>query len=302
MSNALHDLSNALAATVGQVEAGIVRVEARRRAAASGIVWTAEGVILTAHHVVERPDKIQVGLPDGQTVTATLAGRDPTTDLAVLRLPVTDLTPAERAPEGGNPLQVGQLVLAVARPGAWVQASLGVISALGARWRTPPGGEIDQYVQTDVVMYPGFSGGALVNAAGQLVGLNSSALRRGASVTIPLTTLELVVETLLAHGRMRRGYLGVNTQPVRLPEAVKQQLNQETGLMLAGIEPDSPAEKSGLLLGDVLVSLAGAPIRHHDDLLITLTGERIGQAVSFRLLRGGELKEVAVTIGEKGQG
>jgi S1-C subfamily serine protease len=296
MSELLQNLSSALAAAVETAGQGIVRVEARRRLPASGIIWSADGVIVTSHHGVQREDNIQVGLPDGQTVAATLVGRDPTTDLAVLRAEAKNLTPLARA---SQEMQVGHLVLALGRPGQTVQATLGIISALGQSWRTPAGGQIDHYLQTDVVMYPGFSGGPLISATGGLLGLNTSALMQGVSLAVPAVTLERVVGMLLSHGRVRRGYLGVSTQAVRLPTAIAQQLNQETGLLLVAVEPGSPAEQGGLLLGDTIVALAGVPVQHHDDLLAQLSADRVGISVSARILRGGQLQEVSVVVGER---
>lgn len=296
MAEALQTLSKAMADAVETAGRSIVRVEGRRRMAASGIVWSADGVIVTAHHVVEK-DEVTLGLPDGEEVTATVAGRDPTTDLAVLKSSAKKLA----VPKWATPddLKVGHLVLAAGRPGHTVQATLGVISALGSAWRTPAGGEIDRYLQTDVVMYPGFSGGPLVGAGGELAGLNTSALLRGVSVSIPYPTISRIAEMLLAHGRVRRGYLGVGAQPVRLPGSLRDTLGQETGLLLASIEPDSPAEKGGLLLGDTIVGLDGEPVRHLDDLLALLSGDRIGKAVAVKIVRGGEVREVKVTLAEK---
>lgn len=296
MTNALQDLSNALAQTVTTVSPGIVRVEGRRRLAASGIVWSPDGLIVTAHHTVQKEDGLQVGLPDGQTVAATLVGRDPTTDLAVLRAEAKNLTPLSPATES---MQVGHLVLALGRPDQTVQATLGIISAVGKGWRTSVGGLIDQYVQTDVVMYPGFSGGPLVNAAGQLLGLNTSALVRGISLTVPAVTLNRVVDMLVKHGKVRRGYLGVNTQPVRLPTSLEQQLGQEAGLLLVAVEPSSPAEQGGLLLGDTIVSLEGSPVQQHDDLLALLSSDRVGTPVKVRIIRGGQVQEISVVVGER---
>lgn len=299
MNDVLQSLSNDLAATVAEVGPKIVRVEARRRLPASGIVWSADGVIVTAHHVVEREDKIQVGLTDGRTVPATLVGRDPTTDLAVLRSEATGLTPATWAQLDNPALQVGHLVLALGRPGKEVQATLGIVSALDKAWRTPGGSQLDYYLQTDVVMYPGFSGGPLVNAAAEVVGLNSSALVRGVNLTVPAPSIRRVVEALLAHGRIKRGYLGVNTQPVRLPVALSQQFNQETGLLLVAVEPGSPAEKAGLLLGDTIVALDGTPVRQHDDLLGLLSGDRVGKEVVVEVIRGGQPQKITVNVGER---
>jgi S1-C subfamily serine protease len=298
MTKVLQNLSDALAQTVETAGPGVVKVDARRRLPASGIIWTADGVIVTAHHVVRRDENIEVGLPDGQAVAATLVGRDPTTDLAVLRAESKKLTPSARAEVNNEKVKVGHLALALGRPGKTVQATLGIVSAFGENWRTPAGGLVDYYLQTDVVMYPGFSGGPLVNAAGEVVGLNTSALLRGVSLTVPTPTLQRVVETLLKHGRVQRGYLGVSTQPVRLPNKLRQELGQETGLLLVAVEADSPAEQGGLLLGDTIVALDDIPIRQHDDLLALLSADRIGATVSMRIVRGGEVEEVRVTIGE----
>ena len=218
MSDVLQSLASALAGLVEQTGPQVVRVEGRGRLPASGVVWSADGVIVTANHVVERDDNLRVGLTDGSSVAATLLGRDTATDLAVLKVEQSGLTPAMWAPAGD--LRVGNLILALGRPGQTVQTTLGVVSALGGAWRTGSGGEFDSYLQTDVVMYPGFSGGPLVGADGRLGGINSSALARGVSVTVPTASVQRVVTTILAHGRMPRGYLGVGIQPVRLDEAL----------------------------------------------------------------------------------
>ncbi|MCC7352645.1 MAG: trypsin-like peptidase domain-containing protein [Anaerolineae bacterium] len=293
----LANLSNALAETVETAGPSVVRVEARRRLPSSGIVWSADGVIVTAHHGVEREDNIEVGLADGTTAAATLVGRDPTTDLAVLRARAGGLKSA--AWVATDSLRVGHLVLALGRPGKSVLATFGIVSALGDAWRSPMGGQLDRYLQTDVVMYPGFSGGPLVSAAGQVLGLNTSALLRGISVTVPAATVRRVVETLLAHGHVRRAYLGVGAQPVRLPAALEQRLGQETGLLLVSIEPGSPAERSSLFLGDTIVALDGNKVAHMDDLLALLSGDRVGKQVPVRIVRGGQVQDVTVVLGER---
>jgi S1-C subfamily serine protease len=297
MTNVLLDLSNDLASIVGTTGLAVVSVEARRRMPASGVLWSSDGLIVTTHHVVEQDKKINVGVPDGKAVAATLVGRDPSTDLALLRAQASDLAPPTWA--GPDTLQVGHLVLALGRPGKTVQATLGIISALGGSWRTRGGGQIDRYLQTDVVMYPGFSGGPLVNATGHVVGINTSALLRGTSLALPTTTVRRVVEDLIAHGQVRRGYLGVGTQPARLPGALAEQLGQKTGLLLVSVEPSSPAEQGGLFMGDTVVALDGQPVRHPDELLAFLSGDRVGATVTVRIVRGGQLQEVQVMIGER---
>ena len=293
MAKILSELSDALAATVAETGDSVVRVEGRSRLPASGVVWSAEGVIVTAHHVLERDDDITVGLPDGNTVSAKLAGRDPTTDVAVLRTSADGLAPARWIDP--DDVRVANLVLALGRPGQTVQATLGVVSALGKSWRTRAGGRIDRYLQSDVAMYPGFSGGPLVNASGGVVGLNTSALLRGVTVSLPSPTIKGTVETLLEHGKIRRGYLGVGAQVVRLPNG-----EQETALLLVSVEPKSAAESAGLLLGDTLVSLNGHPLQQLDDLLSALTADMVGKTVAVQVIRGGERREISVTVGERG--
>jgi S1-C subfamily serine protease len=296
MAEVLQNLSNDLAETVKIAGASIVRVEGRRRMPASGVVWSADGLIVTAHHVVERDENITIGLAGGETISAALVGRDPTTDIAVLRATNGGLTAANWADI--EALSVGHLVLALGRPGKTVQATLGVISAIGDSYRTRAGGSIDHYVQTDVVMYPGFSGGPLVGADGVVLGLNSSSLARGVSVTLPTATVRRVVEALQKHGRVSRGFLGVKAQPVQLPEAIAAELDQKTGLLIAGVEADSPAHQGGLLLGDTIVSFGGESVRHMDDLLALLSSDRVGATVPVRVVRGGQVQSVDVTIGE----
>jgi S1-C subfamily serine protease len=297
MSEFLSELSTAMAGVVESAGRSVVRVEGRRRLAASGIIWSDDGVIVTAHHVVQHDGEIGVGLPGGELMAARLVGRDPVTDLAVLRVEARGLRAATSAPD--EDLRVGHLVLALGRPGRTVQATHGIISALGESWRTPAGGQVERYLQTDVVMYPGFSGGPLADVEGRVIGLNTSALLRGVSLALPAPTLTRVVETLLTHGRMRRGYLGVTAQPVRLPQATAQHLDQETGLLLAAVNAGSPAEAAGLALGDTLVALGGQPLRHMDDLVALLGAEHIDQGVSVRYLRGGQLQEATVVVGAR---
>jgi S1-C subfamily serine protease len=295
MSEALISLSNAMASLVEAAGASIVRVEARRRLPASGIVYSAEGLIVTANHVVEQDENITVGLGDGVSINATLVGRDPATDLAVLRAERGGLTPATWV--DASDLKVGNLVLALGRPGKTVQATLGIVSALGGAWRTGAGGELDRYLQTDVVMYPGFSGGPLLDASGRFAGLNSSALARGTSVAVPAATISRVVEALVTHGKMPRGYLGIGIQPVRLSESLHQSVGQETGLMLMSVEEGGPAAQAGLVQGDVIVGFDDQPVPGLDDLQALLAANRTGKSVPVRIVRSGQVQTVVVVVG-----
>jgi len=297
MTSVLQSLSDGAAQVVESSGSSVVRVEGRRRMAASGVVWSADGLVVTSNHVVERDDNLHVGLPDGATVDATVIGRDPSTDLVLLRASAAGLAPATWLDAGE--LKVGSLVFALGRPGSSVQASLGVVSALGEAWRTGAGGEMDRYVQCDLVMYPGFSGGPLLEAGGKFAGLNSSALARGVSVSIPAATVRRVVETLISHGQVPRGYLGVGVQPVRLPDSLAAAAGQETGLMVMSVEPDGPAGKAGLLQGDVLLTLDGLSTQNLDDLQASMQGERVGKSVQVRIVRSGAVQEHALTIGKR---
>lgn len=293
----LSDISNDLARVVETAGASIVRVEARKRLPATGIVWSADGYIMTAHHVVRQDKDIKIGLPNGDSTTATLVGRDHTTDLAILKADVSNLTPLIEANK--NDIKVGHFVLALGRPYHTVQATLGILSAVGHEWRTRQGGIVDKYLQTDVVMYPGFSGGPLVNAQGHLVGLNSSALMQGVSLTLPTSTLSKVADSLLTHGHIKRGYLGVNTQRAKLPKVLQEALGQRTGLLVVAVEADSPADQSGLTMGDTLVKLADQTVQSHEALLALLTGDYVGQTIPAKIVRAGRVESLDLHVGER---
>ena len=292
----LSEISTGIAGVVERVGSSVVRVEARRRFPASGLVWSAEGMILTADHVVEREDEIRIGLPDGQVVAATLAGRDPGTDIALLRAQVSGLSVPSWS---DGEAKVGQLVVALARPGRTVRARLGIINAAGEAWRTPTGGEVDRYLEADVSPGFGFSGSLLADVDGKVLGMNTAGLLRRAAVTIPVQTLRRVAGALMTHGKVRRGYLGIGAHPVRLPAGLEQQVGQRIGLIVVSVEAGSPAERAGIVLGDVIVAAGGTPIRNHDDLAAQLTANKVGASLGIRLIRGGGVQEVTVTVGER---
>ncbi len=292
-------LSDELATAVERAAAGTVTVYARTRLPATGMIWSGDGLIVTAHHVIEQPEEITVGLPDGRAVKADLVGRDPGSDIALLRARVSDLTPVVRSQAAARP---GNLVLAIGRPGSsGPMASFGVVSAVGGAWRTHRGSTVEGYIRADVAMLPGFSGGPLVDGEGHVLGMNSSTLGRGGGLTIPVAAIESIVASLLAHGKVRRGYLGIGAQAVGLNPRLAQSLGltQERGLVIVSLESDGPAERDGLMLGDVIVAIDGVPVTSVEELQDRLTGDVVGRAVPVRIIRGGEVRDVPVTVGER---
>lgn len=297
-NNPLTALSDAMVAAVEKAGAATVMVNARRRLPASGIAFAADQ-ILTADHVVERDEDIQVVLPDGSQLAASVAGRDPGSDLTLLRLNSAAAAPAEAASRSA---QVGQLVLALGRPSTGgIQASLGVVSAIGGPLRSGRGGLLEQHMRTDAIPYPGFSGGPLVDAAGRVVGINTSGLGRGVSLSIPVSLAWNLAGTLAEHGHVRRGFLGVRSQPVAIPPAQQSALGREqaSGLLLVGVESGSPADKGGLLVGDIIVAIAGQVVTDPDELVASLSGSVVGAPTPLEVLRGGVPATITVTIGER---
>ena len=294
----LSALSDAMADAVEKAAAGTVLINARRRFPASGIAY-APDLVLTASHVVERDEDIPVVLPNGDQVKAALLGRDPGSDLAVIRIESKTVTVIEPSVENAR---VGQLVLALGRPTAeGIQASLGVVSAINGPVHTRRGGLLEGHIRTDAIPYPGFSGGPLVDGSGKVLGMNTSGLTRGASISIPINLGLKVAEALVKHGSVRRGYLGVRSQPVEIPTNQQKGLGrqQSSGLLLVGIESDSPADEAGLMVGDILTGFAGEPLTEPDDLFASLAGEVVGEQVALEILRAGQKQELKVTIGER---
>jgi len=298
-------LSSAAANAVEQAGQVTVMVSARRRLPSSGIIF-AQDLILTANHTVEREENIRVGLPDGQMLDASLAGRDRRTDLALLRVsgPLA-LAPAQ--PAETDAARVGNLVVAVGRPAPeGVQASFGMLNAIGAGLRSHRGALLERYLITDAVPLPGFSGGPLVDLGGGLLGLNTSGMARGAAVAIPARLAWEFAANLAQHGRVRRGYLGIRSQIVELPDRALDTLRaaglereQPAGLLVVGIEADGPAAGGELMVGDILVGLAGRALVDHDDLIGGLSSGDIDQPVELQFLRGGHLQTVQVRVGER---
>ena len=296
--NTLTAMSDAMAEAVEKAGAATVMVNARRRFPASGIAYAAD-LILTADHVVERDENIKVTLPDGTELSAQLVGRDPGNDLALLRLEKEGAVPAELAAGGAR---VGQLSLALGRPTSeGLQASLGIVSALGGPARTRRGGLLERYLRTDAIPYPGFSGGPLVDSSGKVLGINTSGLGMGASLAIPGEQAWRIAASLAEHGSVKRGFLGIRSQAVDIPAEAQQALgrDQAHGLLVVGVEDGSPAGAGGLIVGDILVGINGQAVLDHDELFAQLTGEVVGRGTPVEVLRGGQPVTLEVTVGER---
>ena len=292
----LTNFSNALTSAVEKGGASTVLVDARKRYPASGIAY-AEDLTLTADHVVTRED-IKVTLPDGKSLAATVAGRDAGSDLALLKLTEKVLTPAKTSSE----VKVGQLVLALGRPDTLgVQASWGIVTAIAGPARTHRGGLLDEYIQTETTPYPGFSGGPLINTEGEVLGLNTSGLAHGSALTIPVNVAWRIADELAKHGSVKRGYLGVRTQPVEIHEAARKSLkrDQTSGLLVLWLEENGPAQQGGLFVGDTIIAIANQPISDPDDLFAALNSETVGKTVAVEVLRGGKPETVNVRVGER---
>ena len=289
MTSELAALSNDLAAAVERAGRAVVAVHARPRFSSSGVVWR-PGVIVTAQHTIRREEEITVTLPDGANRPATVAGSDPGTDLAVLRVPEPSGDPA---PPLAEEIKPGYLALAVGRSeDSGVNATLGIISAVSGAWRTWRGGRLDRYIRLDLTMYPASSGGLVIDTSGATIGIATSALSRLAGLAIPASTINRVMEEILTRGRVSRGYLGVGLQPVTLPD-------HQRGLIVLSVEAGGPAAAAGVLVGDILVSLDGKAAVDTDDVQTALESASVGETVKADLVRGGLRKQVPITVGER---
>ncbi len=289
-------LSNEIANTAAEAGKSVVAVHGRRHPS-SGVVFASDSIV-TASHAVKRDDEITVITGPGERVKARIAGRDPGTDLAVLRL---------EQPIGTNPakwsdtskLRVGELVLALGR--TWrgnVVASLGIVSGLiNAPWRTWRGGELEQFIRPDLNLYAGFSGGPLAGSRGEFLGINTAGLHRS-GITIPAGTVARVAKELLEKGRIERPYLGLAMQAVPLPESLQTRLNLKTGegLLVAHVEPGGPAEKAGVLLGDVLLELDGQPVTDTEGVQDVLRATAVGKSLEATLVRAGAVTKLEIVL------
>jgi S1-C subfamily serine protease len=291
-------LSQELSGVVQRAGRAVVALNARRRIPSSGVVWR-PGIVVTANHTLEQ-EEIVATLPDGRTTPVSLTGRDPGTDLAVLRLEGVDLPAAETGDLSS--LKVGHVVLAVARTSeGGERAALATIGVLAAAWRPWGGGLLDRTVRLDRNLHPNFSGGPVVDKQGRVLGIGTSGLSRYSAVVIPASTVSRVVNELLARGHIARGYLGLGMYPLRLSGNLQASLSLpgESGIMVVAVEAEGPAEKAGVMIGDVLVALEGSPVRDTDDVQSFLGGERVGKPVSAKIIRAGSLKELTIVVGER---
>jgi len=289
-------LSNEFTKAAAEAGKSVVTVQGRRHPS-SGIALGGESVV-TVHHALRRDEEIGVVLAPGQRVSARVAGRDPSTDLAVLRLDQPGKLPAPRWGKTSS-LRIGDLLLALARTRRGnIVASSGILSGyINEPWRTWHGGELDQFIRPDLNLYPGFSGGPLLNSDGEFLGINTAGLHRG-GITIPAATVTRIAAELLEKGRIERPYLGLAMQPVPLPESLRSKLNltSSEGLLVVHVEPDSPAEKAGVLLGDTLLELQGKPVADTDAVQSQLRSAKSGSEVECVFIRGGAVTKIKVKL------
>ncbi len=272
-----------------------------RHAGGSGFLFTPDGFILTNSHVVHDAESIMVGIPDGRRCKAQLVGDDPDTDLAVIRIDAQNLQAARLGDT--RPIKVGQLVIAIGNPyGFQYTVTAGVVSALGRTLRSYSGRLIDSVIQTDAALNPGNSGGPLVTSRGEVIGVNTAAIMpaQGICFAIGINTAKFVVASLIKEGKVRRSSIGVGGQNVNIYRRIVRfyDLPSESGVMIVSIQPDSPAMRANLRVGDIIVGFGGAPVSGIDDLHKLLTREKVGVSFPIAIIRGTEKLIVFVIPGE----
>ncbi|MBZ5643987.1 MAG: S1C family serine protease [Acidobacteriia bacterium] len=302
MSTELIELSNALAQATERAAASVVAVHTERRGSSSGIVWRS-GVIVTSEHALRRDEEIQVTLPSGRVAPATLAGRDPATDIAVLKCAEA----AGAAPEFGDAAAVkpGSIALVVGRTRAsGPVAALGVVSLVAQERRTWTGASLIPYIRLDAGMQPTAVGGAVIEAHGKIVGLATPRFARFGAIAVPVASVNQSVEILLQKGHIPRGYLGVGLQPVRLPDALREKLawNEKTAAIVMDVHPGGPADKAGLIIGDIIVSLSGEAVTRLEDIQSHLGGDAIDKTLELKYVRGGAIHEGSIAVAERPHG
>jgi S1-C subfamily serine protease len=302
MSAELVELSNALAESTDRAAASAVAVHTETRGSSSGVVWR-PGVVVTAEHALRRDEEIQLTLPDGRVVAATLAGRDPSTDIAVLKCAEAATAIAQFGDV--TSLQPGSLTLVVGRTRAsGPVAGLAVVSLVAAERHVWAGGSLAPYVRLDISLQPTAAGGVVVDAHGRAVGIATTRFARFGAIAIPAPTVNRVADILLEKGRIPRGYLGVGLQSVRLPDTFRQSLQRadKGAAIVLDVEPNGPANQAGIVIGDVLVSLAGRPVTRLEDIHSQLNAEAIAKPLNLKFIRGGAIRETSIVVGERPHG
>ncbi len=297
MTNQLSQLSDQIAGAVDVAARHVVAVQGGRRHASSGILWQ-PGVVVTSDQALKHDDGLTVINAAGERMEARLAGRDGSTDLAILTLPPSQSEAVPELSQAPEPTRAGQLVLVVGRsPESGPQASMTILSAVSGAWRTWRGGKLDAYLRLDAATYPGTPGSLVVDSEGRMIGMATAALSRLAPLAVPSATISRVVAVLLRSGKIGRGFIGVGMQAVRLPRSFG--IQQASALIVLSVEPESPAEQAGVIAGDILVSLDGQPTSEVNDVLAALEADRIGHTVLAQLIRGGEARQIEIRIGER---
>jgi S1-C subfamily serine protease len=299
-ANNWQSFSDELARISEQAGKSVVSIHAGHRQSASGVLWR-DNIVITAEHLIRDEEDIPVTLSPEKNTNAKVVGRDAATDLAALRLnEIADLKPAQFG--GASDLRIGNYVLALGRSRRGnLVASGGIISGLMGSWRTWQGSEIEQFIRPDLTLYPGFSGGPLIDARGQFLGINTGGLRRSTPICIPHTTIARVCEELSTRGSVARPYLGIAVRPVQVSDRTREELGLGTpyGVLVIQIEPKGPADQAGMLIGDVLVRAGGESIADSEDLLDLLSKKRIGDEVEAYVVRGGKLVTLRVKLDAK---
>ena len=294
----MRGFSQALIELVERTASGVVAVKAAPYRVVSGVIVD-QDLIAVSDHSLKREGQIPVQTAHGTQAEATVLGRDPSLDVGFLKVESETLKPLTSADPAA--LKAGTLAAVVGLTiDAGPSASLGILGAVGGSRRTWRGGTLDHFVRLDVNLYPSQSGAAVVNANGELIGLATPALLRHSAVAVPVATLRRIANELIKEGRIRHGYLGVGLHPVAISGLrSKLKLTSESGLILLSVEPESPADSAGWLVGDILILLDGKPIADVDELQTALRGDAVGRTLKASLLRGGELVETQVIVSER---
>ena len=299
-SSVLETLSNEFSAAAEAVGGSVVAIYGRRWLPSSGIQWR-KGVIVAAHHTIRREEDITVVLDGGKSVKANLAGRDPSTDLAILKVGDDASLPVPPFADGAA-VKLGHFVLAVGRSrGSNLVASAGIVGGLSGEWQPRRGGHVDQHIRLDLELYPGFSGGPLASAQGKILGVNTRGLARGRAVTIPNATVNRVIDELLEKGHIARPYLGLAMQPVAIPETLRSKVaaSASNALLVVHVEKAGPAEKAGVQLGDLVIELTGKPVEDTGDIQDLLGSSKVGETVKLAVLRAGSPVVLPVTLEDR---